>query len=144
MEQGVVVGVCTSEKRGTGKANIGKGYLKKDHGLVGDAHAATERQVSILTMEGIERAVAGKGIVARPGDFAENITIRGIDLDGISPGARLILGGAEVEVVQIGKVIDASHTFSFHGMVLLVSEGCFCRVVRSGWVEVGDPAQLLD
>lgn len=143
MEKGTVVGVCISEKRGTGKINIGQGYLEKDYGLVGDAHAGSERAVSILTIESIEAAASKKGIVARPGDFAENITIKGIDLKGIGKGSRLVLGEAEVEVIQIGKKIDASHTFSFHGMALLVSEGCFCRVIRSGQVRIGDPALLV-
>ncbi len=144
MKEGRVVGVCISEKRGTGKINVGKGYLEKDYGLVGDAHAGTERQVSILPLELIEDVARSHGFEAGPGDFAENITVRGIDFSEIKPGSRLAVGEAELEVVQIGKEIDASHTFSFHGMALLVSNGCFCRVVRSGWVRVGDAAYRLD
>jgi MOSC domain-containing protein YiiM len=139
----LVVGVCASGQRGTGKKNIGEGYLDRDCGLIGDAHAGTERSVSILALECIEEAAAGKGIVAGPGDFAENITVKGLDLDGIAIGTRLVLGEAEVEVIQIGKAVDASHTFNFHGMALLVSGGCFCRVVRSGWVRIGDRARVL-
>ncbi len=139
----MVVGVCASAQCGTGKINIGQGYLERDYGLIGDAHADTERPVSILALECIEEAVAGKGIVAGPGDFAENITVKGLDLEGVAIGTRLALGEADVEVTQIGKTVDASHTFNFHGMALLVSSGCFCRVVRSGWVKVGDRAQVL-
>lgn len=144
MEKGSVVGVCISEKRGTGKINVGKGYLAKEYGLVGDAHAGSDRPVSILPVELIEQVASEKGIAARPGDFAENITIKGIDMKGIRPGSRLLIGEAEVEVIQIGKEIDASHTFSFHGLALLVSEGCFCRVIRSGRVQIGDPVCRLD
>ena len=142
-EPGLVVGVSTSERRGTGKINIGDGYLERDYGLLGDAHAGTEKSVSVLALECIEEAVAGKGIAAKPGDFAENITVKGLTLEGIAIGARLALGEAQVEVIQIGKVIDASHTFNFHGLALLVSSGCFCRVVKSGRVRVGDRAQVL-
>ncbi|MEG3067583.1 MAG: hypothetical protein RQM95_04935 [Syntrophaceticus schinkii] len=60
--EGKVAGVCISEKSGTGKINVGKGYLEKDRGLVGDAHAGTERQVSVLTLEVMEK-------VASEGDF---------------------------------------------------------------------------
>jgi MOSC domain-containing protein YiiM len=142
VQQGYIVGVSVSEEKGTSKRNIEKGYLRQDYGLVGDGHAGSERQVSVLSMETIEKAVSDKGISARPGDFAENITLKGIDLKGVQPGQRLQLGEAEVEVTQVGKVINETHTFSFHGMVLLVTEGCFCRVIRSGSVQVGDIAKL--
>jgi MOSC domain-containing protein YiiM len=144
MKEGLVVGVCVSEKRGTGKVNVGKGYLAKDYGLIGDAHAGSERPLSILPLELIERVASEKEIKANPGDFAENVTVKGIDMKGIRPGTRMSIGEAEVEVIQIGKEIDASHTFSFHGIALLVSEGCFCRVVRSGRVKIGDSVRLLE
>ncbi len=141
--KGTVAGVCISEKRGTGKVNVGKGYLEKNQGLLGDAHAGTERQVSILTLEGIEKAASRGGFSASPGDFAENITIKGIDVNELVIGSRLLIGSSELEVVQIGKVIDETHTFNYHGMVLLVTEGRFCRVVRSGWVSIGDIVELI-
>jgi MOSC domain-containing protein YiiM len=143
MESGLVAGVCAGVKRGAGKINIGMGYLERGYGLIGDAHAGAERQVSILALECIEKAVAGKGIVAGPGDFAENITVKGLDLDGMAIGTHLAIGDAEVEVIKIGKAVDASHTFNFHGMTLLVLSGCFCRVVRSGRAKTGDRARVL-
>jgi MOSC domain-containing protein YiiM len=141
--EGKVAGVCISEKSGTGKINVGKGYLEKDRGLVGDAHAGTERQVSVLTLEVMEKVASEGGFSAAPGDFAENINIKGIDVDEIELGSCLLLGNAELEVVQIGKVIDETHTFNFHGKVPLVTEGRFCRVVRSGWVSIGDQVRLI-
>lgn len=143
MVEGTVVGVCISEKRGTGKINVGKGYLEKGKGLVGDAHAGTERQVSVLTHEVMGKVASGGDFSAAPGDFAENITIKGIDVNEMVLGAHLIMGSAELEVVQIGKVIDETHTFNFHGKVPLVTEGRFCRVVHSGWVSIGDRVRLI-
>jgi len=45
-----IIAVCKSEKKGTKKKDVGKGLLKADFGLVGDAHAdcCTHRQVSLL------------------------------------------------------------------------------------------------
>ncbi|NPV93352.1 MAG: MOSC domain-containing protein [Firmicutes bacterium] len=140
---GQVVGICLSEKRGSGKRNIGQGYLREGYGLVGDAHAGTERPISVLSIEAVREAAVPKGIEAGPGDFAENITVQGLDLKGIKKGQRLRLGEAEVEVLQVGKEIDASHTFSFHGMALLVTQGCFCGVTHGGQVRVGDQAEFL-
>ena len=141
--EGIVVGVSISEERGTGKVNVGKGYLEVGKGLVGDAHVDTERQVSVLTHEVMEKTAAEGGFSAAPGDFAENITIKGIDVEEMVLGSRLLMGGAELEVVQIGKELDETHTFNFNGKFPLADTGRFCRVLYSGWVSIGDRVELI-
>ncbi|MBW2515671.1 MAG: MOSC domain-containing protein, partial [Deltaproteobacteria bacterium] len=34
-----IVSIATSKKKGTRKASVDEAYLKKEHGLEGDAHA---------------------------------------------------------------------------------------------------------
>lgn len=80
MTPGKIIGVNLSIRKGTKKTNVGAGYLIADHGLQGDAHAGTDRQVSLFPAERAEELAAGLGIVVQPGDFAENITVRGINL----------------------------------------------------------------
>jgi len=79
-KSGKVVGVCTSQRRADPKINVGRGLLKKGHGLVGDSHAGTEKEVSLLAMESIQKLCQETGLSAGPGSFAENITTEGIDL----------------------------------------------------------------
>ena len=65
---GIVKAVCTSEKKGTAKKNVGKAVFLENHGLVGDAHAGTwHRQVSLLSWEKIEafKALGGKYLFSR-------------------------------------------------------------------------------
>ena len=52
-----VIAVCSSETKGVRKENIGAGTLKKEFGLIGDAHADSgwHRQVSLLAKESIEK-----------------------------------------------------------------------------------------
>lgn len=53
--RGKVLAVCSSEKKGTEKKNINKGYFKSDWGLEGDAHAGNwHRQVSLLSGDKVE------------------------------------------------------------------------------------------
>ncbi|HAA89959.1 MAG TPA: MOSC domain-containing protein [Peptococcaceae bacterium] len=137
-QSGRVVGVCIAGKRGISKTNVGKGYLKANYGLVGDAHAGTERQVSLLMAERIEELSKENNLEIRPGDLAENITVEGIDLKKVKVGDTLKIGEAELEVVQIGKDDDAPHDFSFHGLSVLVTEGVYCKVLKDGWVKIGD------
>lgn len=116
--------------------------MEENYGLCGDAHAGTSRQVSLLMEESVLRVARETGVLAQPGDFAENILTRSIDLRGLKPGDRLQAGEGVLEVVQIGKEVKPHHC-SFHGLRLLPREGVFCRVVRGGWVRVGDPVRIL-
>lgn len=139
-----IVAVCQSQQRTDPKVDIGEGELRAGHGLVGDAHAGlSERQVSLLAIESIERANREHGIAAVPGSFAENLTTAGLDLGALQVGDRLRVGEAELVVVQLGKPPSAAHTYSYQGVSILPREGVFCRVVRSGRVRRGDEITVL-
>jgi MOSC domain-containing protein YiiM len=139
MKDGTVIGVCLSDECGTSKRNVGEGHLREAHGLVGDAHAGSYKEVSLLAQEWADESFDGNETVP-PGSFAENITTRGIDLSKLEVGQRLKIGGSLVEVVQIGKSAEEmkGHSFSYRGEALLATKGVFVRVVQSGKVEVGD------
>ncbi|HUW63170.1 MAG TPA: MOSC domain-containing protein [Spirochaetia bacterium] len=143
MRSGRIVGVNVSAGRGTTKVNVGSGSLVADYGLSGDAHAGTDRQVSVFTAEKAKELACRLGIDVQPGDFAENITVAGIDFSEVVPGARLFLGEAVVEVTGIGKRKGETHTFSFHGLAPLMTEGLYCRVVTGGPDREGDRAGFL-
>ncbi|MHB1134524.1 MAG: MOSC domain-containing protein [Chloroflexota bacterium] len=136
---GKVVAVCTSEKKGVRKKNVGAAELLVESGLAGDAHAGPwHRQVSLLALESIDKMRA-KGLDVGPGDFAENITTEGIDLPVLPVGTRLRLGPAECEVTQIGKVCH-SHCAIYYqaGDCVMPREGIFVRVLSGGPIKVGD------
>jgi MOSC domain-containing protein YiiM len=139
-----VVAVCQSRQRTDPKMDVGKGELRAGHGLVGDAHAGlSERQVSLLAIESIERANREHGITAVPGSFAENLTTQGLDLGALKVGDRLRAGEAELVVVQLGKPPEVAHTYNYQGVSILPREGVFCRVVRSGRVHRGDEIAMM-
>jgi MOSC domain-containing protein YiiM len=143
-KSGVVVGVCVSQKRTNPKENVGKGFLQKGLGLVGDSHAGTEKEVSLLAMESIRKLCQETGISAGPGCFAENITTEGINLTSVSIGAHLNVGEAELMVIQIGKDPSQSHTYNYQGYSILPNEGIFCKVIESGEVKVGDSIRMIE
>jgi MOSC domain-containing protein YiiM len=107
-------------------------------GVVGDAHAGTKQEVSLLAREDVEALCQHTGINAPPGSFAENISTRGTLLVDLTPGARLRLGEAEIEIIALGKDPTLSHTYSFEGHSLLPTRGVFARVLRGGKVRKGD------
>jgi MOSC domain-containing protein YiiM len=140
---GKVVGVCISQRRTDPKKNVGKGFLQKGLGLVGDSHAGAEKEVSLLAIENLHKLYRKAGISAEPGSFAENITTEGIDLTSMPIGSQLQVGEAKLVVIQIGKDPSQPHTYSYQGYSLLPTEGVFCKVVDSGEVKNGDLIRVL-
>ena len=99
-----IIAVCLSEKKGTRKVNVGHAELRPRHGLVGDAHAGDwHRQVSLLAEESIARA-RSRGLDVKEGDFAENLTTRGLELHTLPLGTRLVVtpGADEQETWRPG------------------------------------------
>lgn len=143
-ESGKVVGVCMSQIRGDSKKNVGKGVLKKGLGLLGDSHAGTQKEVSLLAIESIRRVCQEADISAGPGSFAENITTEGIDLVSIPIGSILQIGEAKLKIIQIGKDPSQAHTYNYQGYSILPKEGVFCKVIGSGQVKIGDAIRLIE
>jgi MOSC domain-containing protein YiiM len=140
---GKVVGVCISQRKSDPKKNVGKGLLRKGLGLVGDSHAGTEKEVSLLAIESLHKLCGETGISAEPGSFAENITTEGMDLTSLPVGSQLQVGEAKLTIVQIGKDPSQPHTYYYQGYSLLPTEGVFCKVIESGEVKVGDPIRWI-
>jgi len=141
-----IVAVCTSEKKGTRKTPQAEIKIEKGYGVAGDAHAdfQTHRQVSLLAMESIDK-MRGKGLELAPGDFAENITVQGIDLCALPVGTRLKAGKEVVlEMTQIGKECHAACAIRKQvGDCIMPREGIFARVVRGGRVHPGDSLDVI-
>ena len=140
-----VVAVCKSDKKGTAKQDVKEGLLKEDYGLVGDAHAdcCTHRQVSLLAMDSIDK-MRGLGFDVNPGDFAENLTIEGIDLVSLPVGKRIFVGKeVTLEVTQIGKECHSGCAiYRQIGKCILPKEGVFAKVIRGGFVRAGDRVRI--
>jgi MOSC domain-containing protein YiiM len=143
MKMGRIVAVLRSKKKGVAKKEINTGYLRKDHGLVGDAHAGSGRQVSLLTLESIKMCQQ-KGLKVGPGDFAENLTTKGVDFLSLPKGKRIFIGkGIILEVTQIGKECPAPCAiFRKLGECIMPREGVFARVIRGGRVRAGDRLEV--
>ena len=140
-----IVAVCKSKEKGTKKKVVAEGTLKQDYGLVGDAHAdcCTHRQVSLLAMESIDK-MKGLGFDVGPGDFAENLTTRGIELLSLPVGTRICIGKDIIlEVSQLGKECHGGCAIRQEiGKCIMPREGIFARVVHGGCVRAGDDIRI--
>jgi MOSC domain-containing protein YiiM len=139
-QKGRVLAVNISKAKGTKKTNIESGTLLKDFGLKGDAHAGPwHRQVSLLANESIEK-MRNKGLKVGYGDFAENITTKGIDLVHLPIGTKIHIGDSILlRVTQIGKECHERCAIYYQaGDCVMPREGIFAEVIREGEMKVGD------
>ncbi len=143
-DQGWVLAVCISEVRGIAKHPVESIRLIPGHGIQGDAHAGNwHRQVSLLAQESVDKLQSEITLQLKPGDFAENILTRGIDLKSLPVGTRLRLGGGLGEVTQIGKECHNDCAIRRQvGDCCMPREGIFLRVLEEGEVRPGDPIAL--
>jgi molybdopterin adenylyltransferase len=134
-----VISVNVSERKGTVKRPVERVTIDVS-GVVGDAHAGPwQRQVSLLSQESIERFSEKMGRKITPGEFAENLTVAGLDFSAVAVLDRFRFGGVELEVSQIGKQCHGKGCAIFHqvGQCVMPAEGIFARVVRGGDLTAG-------
>jgi MOSC domain-containing protein YiiM len=134
-----VLAVCISENKGERKKPVAEVELRENHGIIGDGHAGDwHRQVSLLAQESIDKMRA-MGLDVNAGDFAENITTRGIDLVILPIGSRLQVGETLLEVTQIGKECHTRCAIYYQaGDCVMPKEGIFAKVITGGMIRPGD------
>jgi MOSC domain-containing protein YiiM len=144
--KGRIVAVCRSEQVGTRKEPCGDGIFVENYGMESDAHATLgiARQVSLLATESIAKMEA-LGLELKPGDFAENLTVEGMELFSLPVGTRLQVGGQVVlEISQIGKSCHSGcAVFRAVGACIMPKEGVFARVIKGGRIRTGEPVEII-
>ena len=142
----VVNSVCLSLKKGERKTSVRQATLVADHGIDGDAHAGSPRQVSLLSLDALNRMRRKLDWLA-PGDFAENLNVEGLEGLDIAVGRRIRVGADVVlEVTAIGKAChDAGCAIKkAAGTCVMPREGVFAKVLAGGDVAAGDAVVVVD
>jgi MOSC domain-containing protein YiiM len=112
----------------------------EDSGLEGCAHARTgsPRQVLLMDSETLEL------MELQPGIIRENITSRGINVNGLAAGQRLRVGDAQLEVSLPCTPCDLLEKIR-PGLrrELRGRRGMLCRVIGGGIIRQGDTIERL-
>ncbi|PKL82561.1 MAG: molybdenum cofactor synthesis protein [Ignavibacteriae bacterium HGW-Ignavibacteriae-3] len=142
-----VVSVNVSEEKGTVKTPREKIEVD-ERGILGDAHSGKwHRQVSLLAQEDIDNFSLMDADKRQflPGEFAENITTRGIDFKKVSLLDRFRIGEVELELTQIGKMChgDGCAIFVEVGKCVMPKSGIFTRVIKGGVISKGDAIKYI-
>ena len=131
--------VCISERKGIRKHAVPEITVRKEHGIVGDAHAGNwHRQISLLATESIDRMRA-MGLSLTDGAFAENIVTEGIALRTLPVGTLLRVGETLLRVTQIGKECHNDCAIkAATGTCVMPTDGIFAVVAGEGTIRPGD------
>lgn len=155
-----VVSINISQRKGIAKRPIKVGALRENYGLVGDVHGGPgDRQVSLLAIESIQRQqlamnnkqiekcpkVRSRGGKLKPGDFAENITTKGIHLASLDVGTKLIINDKVVlKITRIGKECHRYCSIYYRtGECIMPKEGIFAQVLKGGSMRIGDKIKVV-
>ena len=143
--QGKIVAVCSSVKKGERKVDVGSALLVAGLGMEGDAHAGfAHRQISLLAVESIEK-MKQKCADLVPGDFAENLTVEGLNLPALPVGTMLHVGDVVLKVSQIGKECHQGCAVrEAVGDCVMPREGIFATVERGGRISRGDLVEVVE
>jgi len=147
-----VTAVCVSKTKGTVKESVPEIFAKAGHGIIGDAHAVGgHKQVSLLAVESVDKLrekahdndkglTRDKTLKLTAGAFAENILTKGIALNELQVGTKLKVGGALLEVTQIGKECHKKGCAikQLTGDCVMPREGIFATVLENGKIKPGD------
>jgi len=129
-----VISANISKEKGTIKQQVPQIELT-EIGVTGDAHAGLwHRQVSLLGTESVEKFEKMANRKINYGEFAENITTKGMLLYETLPLDTFISDTIELEVTQIGKECHGNTCAIFRevGNCVMPKEGIFCRVKKGG------------
>jgi len=129
-----VTSVNISEKKGTIKTPVERINLT-EIGIPGDAHSGSwHRQVSLLGEESIRKFSKEAKREIKFGEFAENISTRGLELYKTAPLDRFVSEGIELMVTQIGKKCHGDNCAIFRevGNCVMPKEGIFVKVLKGG------------
>jgi len=138
--KGSIVSVNVSDRKGQSKIPVAELDIGPQ-GIQGDAHVGSwSRQVSLLALEDISAFSRILGRDIRPGEFAENLTVSGMDLSRAAVLDRFSVGPVELEISQIGKTCHGQGCAIFQeiGQCVMPKQGVFTRVVRTGTIRPGD------
>jgi MOSC domain-containing protein YiiM len=131
----VAIHLCPGPRSRSVMRAVDRATALEELGLEGDRNArpGSERQVLLVEAEVLE------ALELVPGQIREQVTVRGLRLDDLEPGARLRAGSAEFAVA--GPCDPCQRMNEIRPGLLDQLEGRrgrFVSVVRGGTIAIGD------
>lgn len=150
---GEVVSVNLSKEKSLTKAPVESARFIEQSGMDGDIHSGgnNNRQVSFLNYERIQNHKFCPKLIKKngqflPGDFGENITVKGIDFLKLTFGNQIKIGTDVIlEISKIGRNCcrkDCPINHRKKNGCFILREGMFGSVIKGGTINKGDPVSV--
>jgi len=117
-------------------------------GLAGDAHDHDKHNgplnaISLIDVEDLDD-FRHEGFDVFPGAMGENVTLRGLNVDALSPGDRMqFSGGVELELVKARKPCFVLDSISPELKKQVVGRcGFLAKVVQTGTIHAGETIEV--
>lgn len=130
------------------RAVVRAGGMEGDRQANRKYHGGPDRALCLYAQERLD-ALAADGHPLTRGTLGENVTIAGLAWEDVRPGARLAIGGVEVEVTGFAAPCRQIAPGFADGVFSRVGEKVnpgwsrvYVRVLVDGEVAVGDPVTL--
>jgi len=139
---GKIVSINIGKKLGTKKVPIKTAILKKNAGILTDAHFTTKRPVSLLSWDDVKSWQKNykHKISLKYGVFAENISLNGFSLKKIGLNTVFVINKKiKLKIIQIGKKCHSECEIKkITGNCIMQKYGVFAKVLSGGKISVGD------
>ncbi|HYE92794.1 MAG TPA: MOSC domain-containing protein [Terriglobales bacterium] len=137
-------------KSAVAAARITEAGVEGDRQAHPDIHGGPERAVCLFSMERI-RDLQAEGHAILPGAAGENVTVEGVDWDGVLPKSRILLGDeVALEVTRYTAPcvnIKAAFKGGDYGRISQKKHAgwsrVYARVLVPGTVRAGDAVRVL-
>ncbi len=143
--KGKVESLNISPKKGTKKFEVEEVVVEVDHGIVGDAHAGNwHRQISLLSLDSINKMIELGVPDLQFGSFAENISMSGFELFTLPIGTQFKFKEVVLELTQIGKKCHSGCEITRQvGQCIMPKEGIFAKVIKAGKIKKGETIEVI-
>ncbi|GMV02680.1 MAG: MOSC domain-containing protein [Burkholderiaceae bacterium] len=152
MFTGIVISLCSVPRSFLPMRSFGELELEAGVGVVGDRYAKRigfysdrhhdGRQVTLFELETLEAIKRDYGIALTVTDHRRNITTEGVPLNHLV-GRRFTVGETLLEGVMLS--VPCRHIEQITGRevfnAMLHRSGLMARIVRGGWIRIGDAVQ---
>lgn len=142
--EGMVAAIYLYPERGSKAVEVTSVEANPEKGLKGDQNRSVRRQVTVISLEAWEKAIAELGVELPPSTRRANILVSGIDL-AATIGKQLEIGEVVLQINGETTPCQLMNEFKPGLQAALTPEvraGVFGSILRGGWVSVGDVVTL--
>lgn len=143
--EGMVAAIYLYPERGSKVVEVTSVEANPEKGLKGDQNRSVRRQVTVISLEAWEKAIAELGIELPPSTRRANILVSGIDL-AATIGKQIEIGEVILQINGETEPCQLMDKFKLGLRAALAPEvraGVFGAILQGGRISIGDIVRFV-